>query len=63
MDRFHADEAAPATKARIDADHKLAADLDVKGTPTIYVNGREYNLRQDLEEWVKGELAKAPKAR
>lgn len=63
MNRFHADEAAPATKARIDADHKLADDLGVKGTPTIYVNGREYNLKTDLEEWVQGELAKAPKTR
>jgi protein-disulfide isomerase len=63
MNRFHADEAAPATKARIDEDHKLADDLGVKGTPTIYVDGREYNLKTDLEEWVQGELAKAPKAR
>jgi protein-disulfide isomerase len=65
MNRFHADEVAPATKARIDADRKLAEDLGVKGTPTIYINGREYNLKTDLEEWVKGELAKAaaPKPR
>jgi protein-disulfide isomerase len=60
MARFHADEASPATKARIDADRKLADDLGVKGTPTFYINGREFNLKTDMEEWVKGELAKAP---
>jgi protein-disulfide isomerase len=58
MARFHADEASPATKARIDADRKLADDLGVKGTPTFYINGREFNLKTDMEEWVKGELAK-----
>src|ERR1700678_1503509 len=58
MARFHADEMSPATKARIDADRKLADDLGVKGTPTIYINGREYNLKMDIEEWVKAELAK-----
>ena len=61
MARFHADEAAPATKAQIDADRKVADDLGVKGTPTIYINGREYNLKMDLEEWVKGEIAAAKK--
>jgi protein-disulfide isomerase len=58
MARFHADEASPATTARIEADRKVADELGVKGTPTIYVNGREYNLKNDMEEWVKGELAK-----
>jgi protein-disulfide isomerase len=58
MNRFHADEASPQTKARIDADRQLADQLGVKGTPTLYVNGREFNLKGDLEEWVKGELAK-----
>ena len=56
--RLHADEASPATKARIDADRKLADDLGVKGTPTLYVNGREYNLKNDLDAWVTTELAK-----
>jgi protein-disulfide isomerase len=59
VNRLHADEASPQTKARIDADRQLADQLGVKGTPTLYVNGREFNLKGDLEEWVKGELAKA----
>jgi hypothetical protein len=24
----------------------------VKGTPTIYVNGREFDVHQDLNEWI-----------
>ena len=34
LDRFHADMQSPATKARLDADRKLADALEVKGTPT-----------------------------
>src|SRR5580658_4215485 len=58
MARFHADEASPATKARLDEDRKLADDLGVKGTPTFYINGREFNLKTDMEERVTGELSK-----
>jgi protein-disulfide isomerase len=57
LDRFHADMAAPATKARIDADRKLADDLGVKGTPTIFINGREYDAKIDIDQWVDGEIA------
>jgi protein-disulfide isomerase len=56
MDRFHADLQSPATKARLDADRKLADDLGVKGTPTLYINGREFDGKADLDEWVDGEI-------
>ncbi len=59
IDRFRADFQSPATKARLDADRKLADDLGVKGTPALYINGREYDSKVDLGEWVDGEIAAA----
>jgi protein-disulfide isomerase len=56
VDRFRADMASPATKARIDSDRKLADDLGVKGTPTIYIDGHEYDTKVDLAEWVDQEI-------
>jgi len=57
MDRFHADMSSPATKARLDADKKLADDLGVKGTPTIYIDGREYDAKIDIDDWIDQEIA------
>jgi predicted DsbA family dithiol-disulfide isomerase len=57
LDRFKADFEAPATKARIDADHKLADDLSVKGTPTIFINGREYDSKVDISDWIDTDIA------
>lgn len=54
LGRFHTDMQSAATKARLDADHKLADDLGVKGTPTIFVNGRLYDGKGDLGDWVDG---------
>jgi protein-disulfide isomerase len=59
MDRFRADAQSSATTARLEADRKLADDLGVKGTPTIYVNGREFDVQSDLPGWVDGEIAQA----
>ncbi len=59
LDRFHADSASPATKVRIDADRKLADDLGVKGTPTLFINGHEYDAKVDLDEWVDREIAQS----
>jgi protein-disulfide isomerase len=57
LDRFRADLQSPATKARLDADRKLGDALKVKGTPTIFINGREYDSKVDMAEWVDGEIA------
>jgi predicted DsbA family dithiol-disulfide isomerase len=57
VDRFKADMQSPDTKARLDADRKLADDLHVKGTPTIYIDGREYDSKVDLGEWLDQEIA------
>ena len=46
-----------ATTDRLAADRKQADGLDVKGTPTIYINGREFDAQQDLDDWVNLELS------
>lgn len=59
VDRFRADMAGPAAKARVEADRTLADGLGVKGTPTVFIDGREYDLKVDLGEWVDSEIASA----
>jgi hypothetical protein len=53
---------SPAVKERVAQDLKLGEELKLKGTPTIYVNGRELDIEQDesLEERVASELGIAP---
>jgi protein-disulfide isomerase len=62
--KFRADEQAQATTDKIAADKKLADSLDVRGTPTLFIDGREYDHSQGLDDWVDLELqlkgAKAP---
>jgi protein-disulfide isomerase len=55
--RFRADMDSPAVKARIEEDRKLSDSLGVKGTPTLFIDGREYDSKVDLNEWIDGELA------
>jgi protein-disulfide isomerase len=54
--RFHKDAESQATTDIIAQDRKQADALAVQGTPTIYINGREFDVRQDLEEWLVQEL-------
>jgi protein-disulfide isomerase len=42
---------------RLEADKKLADDLNVKGTPTLFIDGREYDSKVDIDEWVDQEIA------
>lgn len=60
--QWKADMESAAVKDRIARDHKLGEDLKVRGTPTIYVNGRELDIEQDesLEERVASELGVPP---
>jgi protein-disulfide isomerase len=57
LETFHADMRSPSTGQRLDADRKLADELGVKGTPTLFINGRVYETKLDLEEWVDTEIA------
>jgi protein-disulfide isomerase len=66
VSRFHADMQASATADRIAKDHKLGEDLQIQGTPTIYINGRMFDGRQEMNDWIALELqnigANAPAA-
>jgi protein-disulfide isomerase len=55
--RFKLDMQSKAATDKITADKKLADALGVKGTPTIFINGREYDRTQTLDEWLNLELA------
>jgi protein-disulfide isomerase len=54
--RLHADMQSPETAERIAKDRKLGEDLKLEGTPSVYINGRWFDLRQDLNEWLALEL-------
>ncbi len=54
--KFHKDAESQATTDVIAADRKQADALGVQGTPTIYINGRDFDVRQDLDEWITQEL-------
>ncbi len=60
--KWKSDMDSPAIKTRVSNDHKLGEDLNLKGTPTIYVNGRELDVEEDesLEERVAAELGVPP---
>jgi protein-disulfide isomerase len=58
VSRFREDMKSAATRTRLDADRKLADDLGVKGTPTLFIDGREYDAKVDLAEWVDSEIAR-----
>ena len=61
VSRFHADIQASATAERIAKDKKLGEDLQIGGTPTIFINGRLFDGRQDVNEWISLELASGDK--
>jgi len=55
--RMHADMQSNQTTERIAKDRKLGEDLQIGGTPTIFINGRLFDGRQDMNEWLALELA------
>jgi protein-disulfide isomerase len=60
--RWKLDMDSDAAKDRLLRDHKLEDDLKLKGTPTLYVNGRELDIEEDesLEERIAVELGVPP---
>jgi protein-disulfide isomerase len=60
--KWKVDMESQAAKDRLADDHRLEDDLKLKGTPTLYVNGRELDLEADevLEERVASELGIPP---
>jgi predicted DsbA family dithiol-disulfide isomerase len=60
LTKFKSDMQSQGATDRIAQDRKLADSLDVKGTPSIYINGRDYDVHQDLNDWVNLELSSVP---
>jgi len=60
--KWKVDMESRAVKDRVANDRKLGEELKLKGTPTIYVNGRELDIEQDesLEDRVAAELGVPP---
>ena len=54
--KFRTDMESTTTKDRIERDKKLSDQLQVGGTPTFYVNGRNFDVQQDLGAWLDTEL-------
>ncbi len=59
VSRLHADMQANATTERIAKDKKLGEDLQIGGTPTIFINGRLFDGHEDMKDWITLELATA----
>jgi hypothetical protein len=55
--KFHADATSQLATDRIAQDRKLGDALAIKGTPSIFINGREFDPQDDLKEWIATELA------
>lgn len=57
LERFRTDVQAPATQERVDSNKELGRELGVRGTPTIFVNGRRFNGEpESLAAYVQEEL-------
>lgn len=60
MARFRKDRDSEATAEAVARDRKQGEALDLRSTPTIFINGRHFQpgpeVEQDLEAWVKLEL-------
>jgi protein-disulfide isomerase len=61
--RLHADAASQATTDRLAKDRELGKKLGIQGTPSIFINGRQYDGLSDLAEWVSLEVAGATAAK
>jgi len=59
--KWKADWESEATADRVSRDRKQADTVTINGTPTVYINGREYDLTKfdmedDLQDWIKLEI-------
>jgi protein-disulfide isomerase len=60
--QFNTDRKSEAVADRVASDRKEGDSLGLKGTPSIYINGRSFDLEkfdlaEDLEAWVELEIA------
>jgi protein-disulfide isomerase len=67
VNRFKKDLHSDEAKQRVEQEKKQGETLGVAATPTLYINGREVDLRilgnpvKDLEEWIELEISLAQK--
>jgi predicted DsbA family dithiol-disulfide isomerase len=59
--KWKADWESEAAADRVSRDRKQGDAVSINGTPTVYINGREYNLTKfdmedDLEDWINLEI-------
>lgn len=57
--RFRADAASPEVEQQIQTTRREGERLEIQGTPTIFINGRRYELnleREPLRQWIQEEL-------
>jgi predicted DsbA family dithiol-disulfide isomerase len=59
--KWKADWESEAAADRVSRDRKQGDAVAINGTPTVYINGREYNLTKfdmedDLEDWINLEI-------
>ena len=64
MKRFAADRNNPQLQQKIDADLREGQQIGVRGTPTIFINGRrlQQRSRAAFDQLIKSELGKAQQA-
>lgn len=59
LTRFRADMASPDIEQAIQATRREGERLQINGTPTIFINGRRFELnldRETLRDWIQEEL-------
>jgi protein-disulfide isomerase len=54
--KFLTDMNSSAAKDRIERDKKTFETIGAKGTPTIFVNGRDFDPKMDINDWITLEL-------
>jgi protein-disulfide isomerase len=62
LEKFDTDRKSEAVADAVAADRKQADKLGLRGTPTIYINGRHFDLEkfdltEDLDPWIELEVA------
>jgi predicted DsbA family dithiol-disulfide isomerase len=67
LTRFRADLEDPAVAERVQRDIRQADALKLRGTPMIFINGRQFDLEyfdlgEDLRPWIRLELELQPSA-
>ncbi len=58
MEQFNQDRQSTASRQLIQGDVENGRSIGVRGTPTVFINGKRVKSRDDLLELIRRELAK-----